>query len=103
MEKGILDKETQKAFLKQVQEWIKDQKAWLRLIIVLGVKGLFVVLDDKYADKLPNPLKEQARDFFNAVLIQKDMDKAILLGVALLPEIIKLFGKKDPIIDSPSA
>ena len=97
MEKGILDKATQSVILAQVQEWTRGQKPWIRLIVTLGVKGGFIVLDDKYADRLPDPLKEQARDFFDAILVQKDMDKAILIGVSLLPEIIKLFGDKDPV------
>ncbi len=95
MEHGLFDKATQEVILKQVQEWTKGQKAWVKLVISLGVKAVFIVADDKYADKLPDPLKKEARDFFDAVLVKKDMDEAIVIGVALLPEILKLFAKKD--------
>jgi len=93
MEKGILTKASQAAILLLVQDWVKDQKPWLRLTVVIGLRAAFIVADDKYADKLPEALKEKAQRFFDAILIDKDIEVAIMLGVELIPDVIDLFKK----------
>lgn len=95
MEKGLFTKASQKAALVQVQKWLEGQKPWVRLVITLGVKAAFAVADDKYADKLPANLKATSQQFFDAVFVEKDIDKAIILGVDLIPEILELFKKSD--------
>jgi len=95
MEKGILTKATQDQILKAVQEWTKDSKPWLKLVITLGVKATFVVADDKYADQLPEEVKDKAQQFFDAILVTKDINQAILLGVELIPIVIELLKKDD--------
>jgi hypothetical protein len=94
MEKGLASKASQAAFLAKVQEWVTGQKPWIRIVIVLAVKAVFIVADDKYADKLPEPLKETSRQFFDAILVDEDIDKAMMLGIELIPEVLELFKKK---------
>lgn len=96
MEKGLVTKAAQDAFLKDVQEWTKGQKAWVRVGITLGCKALFIVADDKYADKLPQDLKQKSQLFFDAVLVQKDVESALTLGIELIPIILDLIKKDKP-------
>ena len=93
MEKGVITKASQDKILEIVKNFVKDQKPIARLGVIIGVKLVFAVLDGKYAEKLPELLKEKIQLFIDAILVENDIEKAIELGVDLVPFIIELLKK----------
>lgn len=93
MEKGILSKASQDALLVLAAEGLKDQKPIVKLGASLGIKIIFVYADDILAEKLPEDLKVKCRAFLDCVLVSKDYELAIELGIELIPLIYELFQK----------
>lgn len=99
MDKGIFSDKAQTAIIEKVKVLLKDQKAAaVVLLIVLALKMLFLYVDDTIAEtKLPQELTDKLQAFFDAILVTKDPETAMALGVDLIPLIWALF-KKDPVL-----
>jgi hypothetical protein len=98
MDKGIFSDKAQTAIIEKVKVLLKDQKAAVVLLLVLALKILFLYVDDTIAEtKLPQELTDKLQAFFDAILVTKDPDLAMALGVELIPLIWALF-KKDPAV-----
>jgi len=96
MEKGLITKASQDALIAILLEALKDQKGAVKLSASLGAKVLFLVADYIFAEKLPEDLKTKCRIFGDTVLIEKDYEQAIVLGIELVAEIFDLLKKQEP-------
>lgn len=96
MEKGILSKASQDAINVLLVNLVKDEKPAVKLSVSIGGKLLFLVGDDIFAEKLPDELKEKARNFFDMLLVTKEYDAALVIGIELVTEIYELFKKPKP-------
>jgi hypothetical protein len=97
MDKGIFSDKSQLVIIEKVKVLLKDQKAFMVLLIVLAIKALFTYVDDGVAEsKLPQALTDKLQLFFDALLVDKDMDTVMMIGIELIPIIFDLF-KKEPV------
>jgi len=95
MDKGIFSDKSQLVIIEKVKALLKDQKAFTVLLIVMAIKALFTYVDDGIAEsKLPPELTDKCQAFFDAVLVDKDVEKAMTLGIELIPMIFALFKKE---------
>jgi hypothetical protein len=90
MEKGMVSKAAQDAGFDMLGKALVNQKPAVKVAIMLLAKTVVLVGDDIFADKLPEPLKEKSRAFFDALFVTKDYDSAIILGIDLISEIYDL-------------
>jgi len=101
-EKGMLSKASTDVLLALLAELVKDQKPVVKVAVSISGKLIVLIADDTLAEKLPEGLKEKSRAFFDALLVAKDYDAAIVLGLDLVTEIFELIKelKKDqPVIN----
>lgn len=98
MDKGLFSNATQDVIFAKVRELLKDQKAVVILAITVLLKAVFLYADDILAEnKLPQELTDKSQAFFDAILVEKDIDKAIVLGLDLVPMLYELFKKPTPV------
>ena len=96
MEKGIASVAAQNKVLEQVKEVVKDKDIKVRILAVVGVKALFYVGDDIFAEKIYEPLKLKIRELIDAVYLENDIDKSLMLVVDIVPMVLDLFKKDNP-------
>ena len=89
-EKGLFTKASTDALLALLADAVKDQKPVVKVAVSIGGKLAVLIADDTLAEKLPEALKEKSRLFFDALLVTKDYDAAIVLGLDLVTEIFEL-------------
>ena len=95
MDKGIFSDKSQLVIITKIKELLKDQKPFMVLLIVMAVKALFTYVDDGIAEsKLPQEFTDKCQQFFDALLVENDIEKTMTLGIELIPLIFALF-KKD--------
>jgi len=100
MEKGFFSKAAQDELIKKIKELLKNQKVALVLLIVMAVKAIFLYVDDQVVEnKLPQELTDKSQAFFDAILVAKDAEKAMELGIDLVGIVWPLiFKKPTPVI-----
>lgn len=102
MDKGIFSDKSQLVIIEKIKGLLKDQKPFMVLLIVMAIKALFTYVDDGVAEsKLPKELTEKLREFFDALLVSKDTEKTMTLGIELIPLIFELFKKNPAVVIDP--
>ena len=100
-DKGFFSNATQDVILAKVRELVKDQKPMVILLIVIAVKAIFLYADDVIAEnKLPQELTDKCQALFDAILVTKDLDAALVIAVDLIPIIYELI-KPKPVEPTP--
>jgi hypothetical protein len=95
MEKGFFSKAAQDELIKKVKELLKNQKVALVLLIIMAIKAIFLYVDDQVVEsKLPQELTDKCQAFFDAILVTKDAEKAMELGIDLVGIVWPLIFKK---------
>ena len=93
MEKGMLTKAATDVLLAMLANAVKDQPPTIKVGLSIGGKLVVLIGDDMFAERLPEELKVKSRAFFDVLLVTKDYDAAIPLGIDLLTEVYELFKK----------
>lgn len=97
MDKGFVSTAVQDILIQKVKEALTKagQKPIVILAAVLGLKAVFMYADDVLAEnKLPKELTEKVRGLLDAVLIDKDWDKALVIAIDLVPYLYEMFKPK---------
>ncbi len=95
MDKGLFSNASQEVLIAKLGELLKDQKPALVLIVKLLAKGIFLYADDVIAEqKLPQELTDKSQAFFDAILVTKDLDQALVLGLDLATILYDFFKPK---------
>ena len=94
-EKGLVSIASQEAAVALVINLVKDEKPPIKIGAPLLLKIVFLVADDKYADKLPEELKVKTRACIDAFLVAKDVELGVMLAIELIPVLYELFKKPD--------
>jgi len=101
MDKGMFSEAAQTELIQKARELVKDQKPVVVLAVTLTIKAVFLYADDILAEKkLPVELTTKCRSFFDAIFVEKDVDKAMMLGLDLIPMLYELFKKPKPVTDA---
>lgn len=96
-EKGFLTVACQDVILAKITKAIANEKPAVRVIVPIAIKALFAIGDDKYANKLPQPVLVGSRSFFDAILVENDIPKAVTIAIDLVPVIYELFKKPEEV------
>lgn len=96
MDKGFFSNASQDVLLAELGKLMKDQKPALVLMMKLLAKGIFLYADDVVAEqKLPQEMTDKSQQFFDAILVTKDLDQALVLGLDLATILYNYFKKPE--------